>query len=394
VLQRLALLSQHAWLTSDGLREAEPRTLVEASAKLRVTLDSLGEIRARGEKAIIFARHVAAQNLLSLVIGAEFGVRVPVINGTTAGAPENDRSSEVARRTREGRKRVLDTFRAGKGFGVIVLSPFVAGVGLTITEANHVIHYGRWWNPAVEAQATDRAYRIGQTRPVTVYYPILRDPWATESSSFDEVLDGLLARQRALARDFLHPMADEEGAAGELRAELLGDRQGTAEASADVDAEPMLDAAAIDRLSAADFEACVAALLAAEGRGVVLTCATGDGGADVLALGPTDNIAVQVKHVRSGGQVGADAVRDVLAGLDTYRSRLHGTWKAWVVTSGHAAPDCRREAAAVGASIVDRAALLQRLAARKVTLPAVLRMAETRAANFEEGVTRARDLRL
>jgi hypothetical protein len=279
---------------------------------------------------------------------------------------------------------------------VIVLSPFVAGVGLTITEANHVIHYGRWWNPAVEAQATDRAYRIGQTRPVTVYYPILRDPWATESSSFDEVLDGLLARKLALARDFLHPMADEEGAAGELRAELLGDRPGTAETSgpsADVDEEPVLDAAAIDRLSAADFEACVAALLAAEGRGVVLTCATGDGGADVLALGPTGNIAVQAKHVRAGGQVGADAVRDVLAGLDTYRSRLHGTWKAWVVTSGNAAADCRREAAAVGATIVDRASLLQQLAARRVTLPAVLRMAETRAANFEEGVTRARDLR-
>ena len=43
-------------------------------------------------------------------------------------------------------------------------------------EANHVVHYGRWWNPAVESQATDRAYRIGQAKEVSVYLPILRDP--------------------------------------------------------------------------------------------------------------------------------------------------------------------------------------------------------------------------
>lgn len=393
VLQRLALLSQHPWLTSEGVPDVEVAALVGASAKLRVTLDALRAIRDRGEKAIIFARHVAAQNLLSRVIAAEFGVRVPIINGTTAGAPEGDRSSEATRRTREGRKRVLDTFRASSGFGVLVLSPFVAGVGLTITEANHVIHYGRWWNPAVEAQATDRAYRIGQTRPVTVYYPILRDPWAAEGSSFDEVLDALLARKLGLARDFLHPVADEDGAAGELRSELLGGRAGTSASASGTSgdaSEPPLDGAGIDRLSASDFEACVAALLAAEGYRVVLTCASGDGGADVIAVGPKMCLAVQVKHARAGGQVGAEAVRDVLAGLDTYRGRLGGTWSGVVCTSGSGAPDARREATAVGVTLVDRAALVQRVAAARVTLREVLRTAERRAGTFEDGVRHAR----
>lgn len=394
VLQRLALLSQHPWLTSDGLPDAAPEDLVRASPKLQVTLSALREIRSRGEKAIIFARHVSAQNLLSLVIGAEFGVRVPIINGTTAGAPDQDRSSEATRRTREGRKRVLDSFRASSGFGVLVLSPFVAGVGLTITEANHVIHYGRWWNPAVEAQATDRAYRIGQTRPVTVYYPILKDPWASsEGSSFDEVLDALLTRKLSLARDFLHPIADEDGAAGELRSELLGGRFGPpATPLAEVDdLGPPLDGAGVDRLSAGDFEACVAALLAAEGQNVVLTCASGDGGADVLAIGSRACLAVQVKHSRAGGQVGAEAVRDVMAGMDTYRGRLGGMWHGAIITSGEPAPDCQREARASGVIIVSRAELVKRLTAAHVSLNAVLRRGDKRARTFEEGVALARE---
>ena len=57
---------------------------------------------------------------------------------------------------------MLDRFRASPGFNVLVLSPDVAGIGLTVVEANHVIHYGRWWNPAREAQATARAWRIGR----------------------------------------------------------------------------------------------------------------------------------------------------------------------------------------------------------------------------------------
>jgi len=69
-------------------------------------------------------------------------------------------------KTRNG---ILHEFRSKPGFDVLILSPFVAGIGLTIVEANHVVHYGRWWNPAAESEATDRAYRIGQMKDVWVY---------------------------------------------------------------------------------------------------------------------------------------------------------------------------------------------------------------------------------
>src|SRR5208283_1606812 len=101
----------------------------------------------------------------------------------------------------EGIQRFCDS----DGFNVLIVSPDVAGVGLTIVEANHVIHYGRWWNPAKEMQATDRVYRIGQNRDVHVYYPIARDPEG-RIVTFDERLDNLLDRRRELASEFLSPM--------------------------------------------------------------------------------------------------------------------------------------------------------------------------------------------
>src|ERR1039458_5976890 len=91
--------------------------------------------------------------------------------------------------------------------------------GLTIVEANHVVHYGRWWNPAVESQATDRAYRIGQTKEVWVYLPILRDPSRRVAPTFDERLDLLMDNKQRLAEDFLRPLPPE----GEMRDELFED---------------------------------------------------------------------------------------------------------------------------------------------------------------------------
>ena len=100
------------------------------------------------------------------------------------------------------RKSIVDGFRNSEGFNVLILSPDVAGIGLTIVEANHVIHYGRWWNPAKESQATDRVYRIGQTKPVHVYYPIAVYPTGA-FASFDEKLDELLKRSRHNYRVYL-----------------------------------------------------------------------------------------------------------------------------------------------------------------------------------------------
>jgi SNF2 family DNA or RNA helicase len=87
---------------------------------------------------------------------------------------------------------------------------------LTIVEANHVIHYGRWWNPAVEAQATDRAYRLGQLKEVHVYLPILEDKTGRVARTFDQLLDELMEGKKGLAEgalqrdEFLRPKESED----------------------------------------------------------------------------------------------------------------------------------------------------------------------------------------
>ncbi|MFL6451763.1 MAG: DEAD/DEAH box helicase [Bryobacteraceae bacterium] len=175
-LHRFAQMSQHPRLLVGEAEDGSATELVNDSSKLQTLIKQLHVIRGQREKAIIFARHRVMQRILSKVLSAEFGLNVRIINGETKsrGTP----AIPQAARTRSG---ILEEFKARPGFNVVILSPFVAGIGLTITEANHVFHYGRWWNPAVESQATDRAYRIGQTKEVNVYLPILHDVTAVQN---------------------------------------------------------------------------------------------------------------------------------------------------------------------------------------------------------------------
>ena len=77
---------------------------------------------------------------------------------------------------------------------------------MTLTQANHVIHLSRWWNPAVEDQCSDRIYRIGQKRPVYIHYPMAVHP-VYQQGSFDIKLNELLERKRELSRNLLLPAA-------------------------------------------------------------------------------------------------------------------------------------------------------------------------------------------
>ena len=217
VLHRLALLYQHPGLERGDAEDADPATLLEDSSKLQAVIRLLHQIRRDGEKAIIFARHRPMQSILAKVLEFEFRIPVRIINGLT------QRGTGSGQRGAGSRVAILDEFRKRPGFGALILSPFVAGVGLTITEANHVIHYGRWWNPAVESQATDRTYRIGQTKPVYVYLPILHDPSGAISTTFDQRLDALMERRYRLAEDFLRPLPDEDTLGQELVSELAGE---------------------------------------------------------------------------------------------------------------------------------------------------------------------------
>lgn len=215
-LHRFALLSQHIALLSGNAEELSPDELIAASPKLREVIRELHKIRGKQEKAIIFARHRAMQSALAKVLSSEFRLPVRIINGETKTMASGFRAQ--GQKTRSG---LLEEFKRKQGFNIQILSPFVAGIGLTITEANHVFHYGRWWNPAVESQATDRVYRIGQKRDVFVYVPIYRDASKRIPVTFDERLDALMERKYRLAEEFLRPLPAEDEIGGELVNELI-----------------------------------------------------------------------------------------------------------------------------------------------------------------------------
>ena len=215
VLNRLALASQHPALLSGSAAQMPAGELIARSSKLRSVMEQLREIKTAGEKALIFARSREMQSVLAKVLGYEFKIPVRIINGETKRSAARLRSQGV-----KTRNEILDAFQSTAGFDVLILSPFVAGVGLTIIEANHVFHYGRWWNPAVEAQATDRVYRLGQRKPVSVYVPILKDETGQVAATFDERLDELMERRYRLAEDFLSPLPEESVNGNELLNDL------------------------------------------------------------------------------------------------------------------------------------------------------------------------------
>ncbi|WP_447041917.1 DEAD/DEAH box helicase [Streptomyces sp. DSM 118878] len=154
------------------------RTGRPRSGKLELLDELLDTILTESESAgavLIFTQYVEMARLLEAHLSAR-GVGTQLLHGGTP----------VARR-----EEMVDRFQSGE-VPVFLLSLKAAGTGLNLTRAGHVIHYDRWWNPAVEEQATDRAYRIGQTQPVQVHRLI------TEGTVEDRIAE-LLAAKQALA---------------------------------------------------------------------------------------------------------------------------------------------------------------------------------------------------
>ena len=160
----------------------------EVPPKFDAVIKLLENIQAKDERVLIFTEFKKVQALLKRYISEKFQVSVPIING------ETDNRSDVVRR-----------FNEQQGFGVMLLSPKAAGVGLTITGANHVIHYTRWWNPAVENQATDRAYRIGQQKEVYVYQIITQDSSNFPDGTVEEIMHQILTDKSYLAENVIVP---------------------------------------------------------------------------------------------------------------------------------------------------------------------------------------------
>ena len=164
---------------------------VSQSARLSEAVRILDSIAAIDEKALLFVDSRAMQAALIEILQRRYQLPNPplVINGDVPGGKRLARAEQ---------------FQTRPGFDVLILSPRAGGVGLTITEANHVVHLGRWWNPAIEDQATDRVYRIGQKKPVHVYTPLAVHPKYGDAS-FDVRLDELLTRKRSLSQELLAP---------------------------------------------------------------------------------------------------------------------------------------------------------------------------------------------
>lgn len=285
------------------------RALVEESPKFEALIKTLEDIRSKKEKVLIFTEFVELQTMLAEVLGGYFQLKIEIISG----------SSTVERaRVSERRQQAIDEFELKDGFNILILSPKVAGVGLTIVGANHVIHYQRWWNPAKEAQATDRAYRIGQKKDVHVYYFIITDPTA-EVISFDQTLDKLLLEKRDLAKDFLIPRESVEITASEVADEVQGESKADPSIRSERSLAVVKTLVDVDRLSPHQFEALIALIYRRKGLLTILGPLTNDGGADLLIVGLSDLIYVQCKHSSCLTQQTVRAVRDLEEAPDVYR---------------------------------------------------------------------------
>ncbi|NUK18343.1 DEAD/DEAH box helicase, partial [Streptomyces lunaelactis] len=178
VVKLLTALKQICNHPAQYLKEERPR-IPDRSGKLELLDELLDTILAEDASVLVFTQYVRMARLLEQHLATR-GVRTQFLHG---GTPIAEREAMVNR------------FQDGE-VPVFLLSLKAAGTGLNLTRAEHVVHYDRWWNPAVEAQATDRAYRIGQDRPVQVHRLI------AEGTIEDRIAD-MLARKRELADSVL-----------------------------------------------------------------------------------------------------------------------------------------------------------------------------------------------
>ena len=141
---------------------------------LEEILEEIGEV---GEKVLIFTQYTEMGDIIGNLLQQRFNVSVPFLHGG------------LSRKVRD--EMVVD-FQTNTQSRILIISLKAGGTGLNLTAANHVVHYDLWWNPAVEAQATDRAYRIGQKKNVMVHRLISK-------GSFEEKIDEMIQSKKELA---------------------------------------------------------------------------------------------------------------------------------------------------------------------------------------------------
>ena len=178
-------------LTGDGLYVSKQ------SGKFSRLAEICEEIASRQEKVLIFTQFREITEPLASFLAECFGQSGLVLHG---GTPIKKR------------KRMVDQFQQEEGPPFFVLSIKAGGTGLNLTAASHVIHFDRWWNPAVENQATDRAFRIGQKKNVLVHKFVCK-------GTIEEKIDALISEKSALANDLLEDNLSE-GSSQKLLTEM------------------------------------------------------------------------------------------------------------------------------------------------------------------------------
>ncbi|WP_159881944.1 DEAD/DEAH box helicase [Paenibacillus puerhi] len=176
-LTKLKQLCNHPGLVAGGGSAVQARlNWRQRSNKVERLIEMVQELRQEGDKCLIFTQFVETGHLLQRALTEEFGGSIPFLHGGTA---------------KVERDRMIEAFQEGgetdpDDSGIFLLSLKAGGTGLNLTAANHVFHFDRWWNPAVENQATDRAFRIGQTRHVQVHKFVTL---GTLEERIDEMID-------------------------------------------------------------------------------------------------------------------------------------------------------------------------------------------------------------
>jgi hypothetical protein len=295
------------------------------SPKMKWLLEVLKGVQEGSEKAIVFTEIREVQRALAKFIHNTFKFSPLVINGDT-----------------DERQDVIDEFQKRPGFGVIILSPLAAGFGLNIVEANHVIHYSRTWNPAKEGQATDRAYRIGQTRNVKVYCPTII---ANDFVTFEENLDKLMSFKSDLAGDIL------DGVGSDISISSLMPTSGPAG-----NAETYVTIDDVDRLDGDSFEIFCRLLLSQNAvRAEVTKKGRGDGGVDLVVFKENGfGLLCQCKHT-SSSEIGWDAVKEISAGSPAYQARYPTIrFQKMAITNRHFNQTARDQSVTLSIKLMER----------------------------------------
>jgi len=185
MLTKLKQLCNHPALYLKEDNQDDILQKAKRSGKLEKLTEIIDAVQEQNESCLIFTQYIGMGNMMKELLEKRYGHTVPFLNGSN---------------NKKQRDDMIVRFQNGE-FPIFILSLKAGGTGLNLTEANHVIHYDRWWNPAVENQATDRAYRIGQQRFVHVHKLIC-------TGTLEEKIDKMLDKKQALNDEIISSSSD------------------------------------------------------------------------------------------------------------------------------------------------------------------------------------------